>query len=90
MLHLAYHGHQILQNPLSSGFVMSDRMLTVKELVGLYLPRAFFAFLSACEIAKGDEKQLDQEIHSAATMLFAGFKSVIEAMWCALLSVCRN
>ena len=81
ILHLACHGHQSLQNPLESGFVMSDRMLTVEELMGLHLPHAFFAFLSACETAKGDDQQPDQAIHLAATMLFAGFKSVIGTMW---------
>ena len=81
ILHLACHGHQNLQNPLESGFVMCDKMLTVEALMALRPPRAFFAFLSACETAKGDEKQPDQAVHLAATLLFAGFKSVIGTMW---------
>ena len=58
-----------------------DEMLTVSQLLSLNLSRAFFAFLSACETAKGDEKQPDQAIHLAATMLFVGFRSVIGTMW---------
>jgi len=80
MLHLAFHGYQDRGYALQSGFVM-DEMLSVSQLLSLNLSRAFFAFLSACETAKGDEKQPDQAIHLAATMLFVGFRSVIGTMW---------
>lgn len=40
------------------------------------LPKAFLAFLSACDTAMGDEKQPDQAVHLASTMLFAGFSVV--------------
>jgi CHAT domain-containing protein len=55
VLHLACHGRQDPENPLSSGFVMSDELLTIERLMQAPLPRAFMAFLSACETAKGDE-----------------------------------
>ena len=83
ILHLACHGHQHPQNALDSGFVMQDSMLTVAKLMELNLDKAFLAFLSACETAKGDEAQTDQAIHLAATMLFAGFRSVVGTMWYA-------
>jgi CHAT domain-containing protein len=54
-LHLACHGHQDPKNALQSGFVMSDEMLTIERLMQIPLPRAFMAFLSACETAKGDK-----------------------------------
>lgn len=81
ILHLACHGHQDSLHPLDSGFVMQDGMLTLSKLLALDLPNAFMAFLSACETAKGDRTQPDQAIHLAATMLFAGFKSVVGTMW---------
>jgi CHAT domain-containing protein len=81
ILHLACHGYQNLENPLDSGFVMRDRMLTLSELMDLCLPHAFLAFLSACETARGDSSQPDQAVHLAAAMLFAGFRSVIGTMW---------
>jgi CHAT domain-containing protein len=81
ILHLACHGYQNLENPLDSGFVMRDRMLTLSELMDLRLPHAFLAFLSACETARGDSNQPDQAVHLAAAMLFAGFRSVIGTMW---------
>jgi tetratricopeptide (TPR) repeat protein len=54
VLHLACHGLQDAESPLKSGFVMRDRVLTIEELIPVPLPRAFLAFLSACETAKGD------------------------------------
>ncbi|EIN05926.1 hypothetical protein PUNSTDRAFT_74062 [Punctularia strigosozonata HHB-11173 SS5] len=81
ILHLACHGYQNPENPLKSGFVMRDSMLTIEELMPVPLPNAFMAFLSACETAKGDGRQPDQTVHLAATMLFAGFKSVIATLW---------
>ena len=80
-LHLACHGTQDRENALDSGFLMSDSMMTVAQLMSLKLPRAFLAFLSACETARGDEKQPDQAVHLAATMLFVGFRSVVGTMW---------
>lgn len=81
ILHLACHGYANAVDVLDSGFVMSDQILTVAALMELNLPNAFLAFLSACETAKATEKQPDQAIHLAATMLFTGFKSVIGTMW---------
>lgn len=80
-LHLACHGTRDRANALESGFVMRDSMMTVAQLMSLNLPHAFLAFLSACETAKGDERQPDQAVHLAATMLFVGFRSVVGAMW---------
>lgn len=56
---------------------MQDGMLTVARLMQLHLPRASFAFLSACETAKGDRAHLDQTLHLAAAVMFAGFRSVV-------------
>jgi CHAT domain-containing protein len=55
ILHLACHGRQDPNNALKSGFVMSDEMLTIEQLMPIPLPHAFLAFLSACETAKGDQ-----------------------------------
>jgi CHAT domain-containing protein len=55
ILHLACHGHQDSKNALQSGFVMSDKILTIEKLMSEPLPLAFMAFLSACETAKGDK-----------------------------------
>jgi CHAT domain-containing protein len=81
ILHLACHGQQDNQEPLNSGFVMEDKMIQVGDLLRLNLPNARLAFLSACETAQGDLERPDEALHLAATMLYAGFKSVVGTMW---------
>jgi CHAT domain-containing protein len=81
VLHLACHGHQSQDDPLTSGFSLHDGRLTLERLMQLQLPRAELAYLSACETASTDEYQPDEAINLAATMLFVGFKSVIATMW---------
>jgi CHAT domain-containing protein len=81
IVHLACHGSQNSTDPLQSGFMLCDGLLTVFKLMEIELPNAFLAVLSACETAKVDTTQPDQAIHPAATMLFAGFKSVVATMW---------
>jgi CHAT domain-containing protein len=81
IVHLACHGVQDQEDPLNSGFYLGDGKLTVSKLMEVKLDRAFLAFLSACETAKGDKNQPDQAIHLAAAMLFCGFRSVVATMW---------
>ncbi|EIN09637.1 hypothetical protein PUNSTDRAFT_66413, partial [Punctularia strigosozonata HHB-11173 SS5] len=81
ILHLACHGQQDVGDALESGFVLEDGKLTISALMRLDLPDAFFAFLSACESAKGDAEQPDELVSLSAAMMFAGFKSVIGTMW---------
>jgi CHAT domain-containing protein len=81
IVHLAYHGVQDSCDATQSGFCLGDGRLTILKLTELKLDRAFLAFLSACETAKGDREQPDQVIHLAAAMLFTGFSNVIATMW---------
>ena len=86
ILHLACHGKQNETNPLQSALILRDGTLLVSELMRLQLPHAFLAFLSACETAQvkksssiGSDSEL-QSLNLAATLLFAGFRSVIGTM----------
>jgi len=38
-------------------------------------------YISACHTTVGDKESLDEAIHLASAMQFAGFRSVIETMW---------
>jgi CHAT domain-containing protein len=80
-VHIACHGIQDPEQPLESAFCLNDGNLTVSQLMDIDLKDAFFAFLSACETAKGDAEQPDQAIHLAAATLFLGFRSVVATMW---------
>lgn len=81
MVHLACHGTQDANDALQSGFILDGGRLTLSQLMDMQLPHAQFAFLSACETAKGDKNQPDQTVHLAAAMMFVGFKSVVGTMW---------
>jgi hypothetical protein len=80
ILHLACHGAQ-RPDPLASAFILRDGDLSIQELMKLEMKHASLAFLSACQTAKGDQRQPDQAVHLAASLLFCGFKSVIATMW---------
>lgn len=82
IVHLACHGIQDSKDALDSGFILAGgERLTVSKLMQLNLSKANLAFLSACETAKGDAEQPDETVHLAASMLFAGFRSVIGTLW---------
>ncbi|KAJ6566335.1 CHAT domain-containing protein [Mycena capillaripes] len=83
VVHFACHGTQDLQNPLETGLLLTDGRLKVSELMrGKSEEKTMtFAFLSACETAKGDDAMPDEAMHLAATLLFAGFRSVVATMW---------
>lgn len=40
-----------------------------------------FAFLSACQMATGDEQLTEESVHVAAGMLLAGYGSIVATMW---------
>jgi CHAT domain-containing protein len=92
IVHLACHGHQDLHAPLNSGFDLADGRLTLAQLMRVRSPgHAQLAYLSACESAAHDAARPDEGLNLAATMLLAGFKSVIATMWSApLLPVPRR
>ncbi|PSR70839.1 hypothetical protein PHLCEN_2v13280 [Hermanssonia centrifuga] len=90
IVHLACHGTQrdtkgsaihYASEALESGFCLRDGTLKILHFLRLGMPRAFFAFLSACESAKGDDTQPDESVHMAAAMMFCGFRSVVATMW---------
>jgi CHAT domain-containing protein len=81
VIHLACHGRQDPDEPLASGFLLQDGLLTVSDVIQLKLQKTRFAFLAACESASGDREQPDEAIHLGAAMLFMGVKSVVGTLW---------
>ncbi|KAG1759627.1 CHAT domain-containing protein [Suillus occidentalis] len=80
-VHLACHGKQDPAQPYHSHFVMRDEHVTLLDIMERDIPRAEFAFLSACHTAVGDKKTPDEVVHLAAGLQFAGFKSVVGTLW---------
>jgi CHAT domain-containing protein len=87
ILHLACHGTQHANFPDESAFHLYDGKLTIAQIMGVELPLARFAFLSACSSATGDDEHPNESIHLAAALMAAGFCSVTGTMWCVLLHV---
>ena len=78
-VHFACHGIQDPENPAHSGLL--SRRFTPLDVISLSRSRGGFAFLSACQTAKGDKRLSDEVIHIAAGMLFASYGGVIATMW---------
>jgi CHAT domain-containing protein len=80
-VHLACHGVQRPDEPIRSALILEDGHLTLDEIISLNLPRAEFAFLSACQTTAGDEKLSEEAVHIAGGMLLAGYRGVVATMW---------
>ncbi|EIN05186.1 hypothetical protein PUNSTDRAFT_137867 [Punctularia strigosozonata HHB-11173 SS5] len=81
VIHLACHGLQNRDRPLSSGFLLRNEKLTISDIMKLNLPHARFAFLAACDSAAADRQQPDEAIHLTAAMIFSGVPSVVGTLW---------
>lgn len=80
-VHLACHGIQNQEDPLSSAFMLHDDRLTLETLMTKHIPDADLAVLSACQTATGDKELVEEAVHLTAGMLNLGYKSVIGTMW---------
>jgi CHAT domain-containing protein len=80
-LHLACHGIQRPDEPTKSALILEDGHLTLEEIIKLDLPKAEFAFLSACQTTTGDERLSEEAVHIAGGMLLAGYRGVVATMW---------
>ncbi|EAU90760.2 hypothetical protein CC1G_04029 [Coprinopsis cinerea okayama7 len=82
IVHFGCHGSQDSSNPLDSSLILSGGCLTMGSLIrGCRTSNAALAYLSACETAMGDQERPDESLSLAATMQFAGFRSVVATMW---------
>jgi CHAT domain-containing protein len=80
-IHFACHGEQDATEPMESGLILIDGKLALRTIASLHLPRADFAFLSACHTASGADLFPDEALHLAAGFQVSGFRSVIGTMW---------
>jgi CHAT domain-containing protein len=80
-LHLACHGIQKPEEPTKSALLLEDGHLTLEEIIKLNLPKAQFAFLSACQTTTGDQELSEEAVHIAGGMLLAGYRGVVATMW---------
>jgi hypothetical protein len=83
--HFACHGLSIPDDPSRSFLALADHQLdplTVASLAEVRLHRAQLAYLSACQTARNDARDLpDEAIHLAAAFQLAGYPHVIGTLW---------
>ncbi|KAJ3530668.1 hypothetical protein NMY22_g8478 [Coprinellus aureogranulatus] len=80
-IHLACHASQNAAVPLQSRFRFHRGLLDLSAIIQRNLANADFAFLSACQTSRGEEKLSDEAVHLAAGMLAAGYRRVVATMW---------
>jgi tetratricopeptide (TPR) repeat protein len=81
--HFVCHGNLERGRPLDASFQLyGSERLTLLDIVRSRLPRAEFAFLSACHTAEVTEDSIsDEALHLTAAMQYCGFRSVVGTMW---------
>jgi CHAT domain-containing protein len=82
-IHIVCHGILEPGKPFDASFKLyRNTRLTLLDIVRSRLPKAEFAFLSACHTAQlTDESIADEALHLAAAMQYCGFRSVVGTMW---------
>jgi CHAT domain-containing protein len=82
-IHIVCHGTLEPGKPFDASFKLyRDKRLSLLDIVRSRLPKAEFAFLSACHTAQlTDESIADEALHLAAAMQYCGFRSVVGTMW---------
>jgi CHAT domain-containing protein len=84
IVHFSCHGWAD-EDPSESTLLLHDwrtNPLTVSDLSAQNLPKALFAFLSACNTASSfNEALIDESITLSAAIHLAGFPSVIGTLW---------
>jgi CHAT domain-containing protein len=80
-VHFACHGIQDVKDPLKSGVHLHNGCLELLEIMRQKISTPELAFLSACQMSKGDLKLSEEVIHLTAGMLAAGYCGVVGTMW---------
>jgi CHAT domain-containing protein/tetratricopeptide (TPR) repeat protein len=85
VLHCACHGTANLATPLNSGLVMSDQLLTLRDIFALKLNQhnngIRLAILSACETGLSGTETVDEVISLPTGLLQAGVAGVAASLW---------
>ncbi len=80
LLHLACHGRFAESMPLASGLRMSDRWVSLREILSLRLG-ADLVILAGCDTGRAAIEPGDEQIGLARSFLAAGARGVIVSRW---------
>jgi len=82
--HFSCHGTANLTDPLNSGLLMSDGLLTLRDIFALNLAEQGglrLAVLSACETGLAGIENADEAVSLPTGLLQAGVAAVIASLW---------
>ena len=80
-LHIACHGEQDGVTPLNSCLQLYDGNLSLSQILSKDLPKAQFAFLSACQTAMGSSNLPNESLHLAGGFIVAGCQAAVGTLW---------
>lgn len=84
VIHFSCHGTANLDEPLNSGLLMSDGLLTLRDILALNLSEQGgirLAILSACETGLSGVENADEAISLPTGLLQAGVAGTIASLW---------
>jgi CHAT domain-containing protein len=77
---LSCHAYFNPQESLKSGLLLSDGMLTVKDILSMNI-KASMLVLSACQTGLNKQKPGDELIGLTRAFLYSGTKSIMVSLW---------
>jgi CHAT domain-containing protein len=84
IIHFSCHGTANLDDPLNSGLLMSDGLLTLRDILALNLSEQSgirLAILSACETGLSGVENADEAISLPTGLLQAGVAGTVASLW---------
>ena len=82
LIHFACHGYFNYKDPLSSGILLKDGILTARDMLnGLMVPDSNMVTLSACESGVNETTEGDEFIGLTRALLYAGPSSIVVSLW---------
>ncbi|THA35207.1 CHAT domain-containing protein [Streptomyces sp. A1277] len=81
VLHAAWHASFRSDDPLGSGLVLADGLLTGLDILRQQWHGVRLAVLSACETGLGDVGRTDEALGLSRSLLFAGVRSLVMSLW---------
>ncbi|WP_158942660.1 CHAT domain-containing protein [Streptomyces sp. ERV7] len=80
-VHMAAHARFSAPDPLASGLVMADRVLSAREILRARAPALDLVTLSACETGVYHADASEDVMGLTRALLFAGAGSVLVSLW---------
>ncbi|KDN87686.1 hypothetical protein KCH_05580 [Kitasatospora cheerisanensis KCTC 2395] len=81
VLHAACHARFDAADPLASGLVLADGVLTARDILQQDWHSVRLAVLSACETGIGRTSRTDETLGLSRALLFAGVRSLVMSLW---------